>query len=659
MKETPRQLFARAWQILQDRNDWEQKQRRFYIMRHDGLRRRAKPFPSAADLHLALIDEAISKLKPFTLAQVLGPPRLANFVAMRKQLQSVTESASDFFTFELKQRSNFLRTLETAVDTMLLRGRGIIKAYVDPFDDYKLVHENVDPLFLLMSDTADNFEDADEWVHVRQMSVAKFKRDRRFFNRVEEDMDDDTLNKKVSLLRGGKDAADRLKTQRGRDFDSIQMDKEIREGVTHSISSDTIIIWEHYVRTMGGMVVYTYAPVAMDLEIRAPYGVPYKVGGRVSPPFFSFQMEVKDEGWYSPRGVAEKIADKEIFACKMWNAAADAITFLNTPMITSDTPLQNPANYRMVPGEYIPGNIRPVQFGQPAMSYGEQIMFARGEAELSAQMPDYGIEKPGQSKGEKRTATENNRISSLQQVTSNHQGNLFKECLSKLFRHDWGLILQYKREKLTFFVSEDLQTLPEQALHDEYLITPGGGTDEWDKAAKLQKAAARFQTLNGAPNINQDELVRDVLSADDDRLVRRLLVPLSQKAATEAEDEAMEIVILSDGFPAQAKPNEDHITRIQVLMGWIQKQGAMNKPVDPMAKERIHQHLGQHLQYLKQLQPQAFKQIMQQIQQLERQPMMPGGAQPGAMPGQPAGQQPMMIGQGTPQPQGAGGMRML
>jgi hypothetical protein len=618
MTETPRQLYARAWQILQDRNDWEQKQRRFYIMRHDGLRRRAKPFPSAADLHIALVDEAISKLKPFTLSQVFSSPRLATFVAMRKQLQQITESASDFFTFEMRQRSNFVKVLETCVDTMLLRGRGIIKSYVDPYDDYRIVHENVDPLFLLMSDTADNFDDADEWVHVRQMSVPKFKRDRRFFNRVEEEMSDGELNKKINLLRGGKDAADRLKTQRGRDFDTIQMDKEIREGVTHSISSDTIIIWEHYVRTLGGITVYTYAPVAMDVEIRKPYGVPYKVGGRVSAPFFSFQMEIKDDGWYSPRGVAEKIADKEIYACKMWNAAADAITFLNTPMITSDTPLQNPANYRMVPGEYIPGNVRPVQFGQPAMSYGEQIMFARGEAELSAQMPDYGIEKPGQQKGEKRTATENNRIASLQSVNQNHAGSIFKECLMKLFRHNWGLILEYKRASLTYFISEDLQSMPEQAMHDEYLITPGGAADDWDKQSKLQKAVQRYEALKGAPNINQDELVKDVLDADDGRLSKRLLMPQNQRLAMEAEDEAMEIVILTDGFPASVKPGEDHLTRIQVLLGWMQKQGMQRKPVDPIAKQRIHQHLIEHLKYLQQLNPQAYKGLMQQIKQSEQ-----------------------------------------
>jgi hypothetical protein len=245
-------------------------------------------------------------------------------------------------------------------------------------------------------------------------------------------------------------------------------------------------------------------------------------------------------------------------------------------------------------------------------------MFARGEAELSAQMPDYGIEKPGQQKGEKRTATENNRIASLQSVNQNHAGSIFKECLMRLFRHNWGLILEYKRASLTYFISEDLQSMPEQAMHDEYLITPGGAADDWDKQSKLQKAVQRYEALKGAPNINQDELVKDVLDADDGRLSKRLLMPQNQRLAMEAEDEAMEIVILTDGFPASVKPGEDHLTRIQVLLGWMQKQGMQRKPVDPIAKQRIHQHLIEHLKYLQQLNPQAYKGLMQQIKQTEQ-----------------------------------------
>jgi hypothetical protein len=616
-------LFSRAWDILQDRQIWEQKQRRFYVARHDGIRRRNKPFPTAADLHLALIDEKVNQKKAFTLAQVLGAPKLGTFISMKQQLAETTQSASDFFDFELKHRSNLLDVLDTVADTMWLRGRGIIKAYVDPYDDYKIVHESVDPLFLIMSDSANDFSDADEWVHVRQVSVNKFKNDRRYFNRVIEPMDERNLNLKINLIRGGKDALNRLKTQRGRDFDEIQLDKEVREGITHSNSSDTIIIWEHYVRTMGGITVYSYCPVAMDVEIRRPFGVPYKVSGRVSEGFFSFPAERKDEGWYSPRGIAEKVFDKEIYACKVWNAKADAMTFFNTPMLTSETPLQNPANYRMVPGEYMPGNVRPIQFGQPAISFDQEIAFARGEAELDSQSIDIGIEKPNNRGHEKRTAKEVGVASSLAQVGQNYAGGLFMKCMAKLLAFDWGLCLQYKRRNLTYFISDDLQTLPEQALHDEYLITPGGSPEDWDKTQKIQRAMSRLETLKGAPNVNQDELVRDLLTADDARLVKRLLLPQAQKAASEAEDEAMEIVIMTDGFPAQVKPGEDHLTRIKVLLGWLQKQGMQGAPLDKVAQQRIHEHLAAHMKFLQQLQPQAYKQLMQQIKQQEQQPMRP------------------------------------
>lgn len=640
------ELFGRAFQILQDRQRWEQKQRLYYQMRHDGLRRRNKPFPTAADLHLALIDEAITKLKPFTLGQVLGGSRLATFVSMRQQQQETTESAADFFSFELKERTNFLRKLETVVDTMWLRGRGVMKSYVDPFDDYRIVHEAVDPLFIIMPDSANDFEDADEWVHVRHITVSKFQRDPRY--------NQEALDK-IRGIRDGqkfKDMVEHLRSQRDRNFEMIFADKELREGITHSRADDMIVLWEHYIKTRGGYTVYTYAPTATEMEVRKPRGIPYKVAGKVSSGFFSFVAEVKDEGWYSPRGVAEKIAAHELYGCKVWNEKADAITFFNRPLVTSEMPIPNATNYRWSPGEYIPGNLKAVQMGQPGISFDQEIYFARGEAEQAAQMPDFGIQRQNPNQGSKpRTATENQRIASLQNIGQNHNGNIFRTDLCKLYRHDWGLIRQYKRPSLMYFIMDDLKTLPAQALHDEYLIMPGGSTDDWDKSQKISRCVQRYQEFKGAANVNQDQLVQDVLEADDARLVKKLLIPQSIKAASEAEDEAVEIVIMTDGFPAVVKPGEDHLTRIKVLIGWLQKQHLTRQPVDPIAQQRIHQHLVEHMQFLKQLQPQAYKQALMAVKTLEQQMAAPppappvpphrqapkaGGPPPGAMVRRPA-----------------------
>lgn len=603
-------LLKRGQEMIAARGVWEQKQRLYYQMRHDGLRRRNKPWPTAADSHFPLIDMQIRKYKPFWLGQALASDRLATFISLREQLEPITESAADFFDFELKNRTQYTRKLRTAVDTMCLRGRGCLKVTVDPFNDYAIRFEAVDPIFILIGEMANDFGDSDDFVHVEHLSVKQYQADRRY------DQDPETIR----AIRGTKD----LK------LGQFWQDKELREGITHSRADDVIVLWSHYVKTLGGWTVYTYSPQAVQKEIRKPYGVPYKVQGKVSLPFFSFVMEVKDEGWYSPRGVAELCAPFEVYATKLWNEKADFMTFSNRPVLTSEKEIPNTANFRWAPGEFIPGGVSGVQFPQPPMSFDQEINFSRGTAEQLIMMPDFGVADSSSPMADKpRTATENNRIAQLQSVGVSDNGILFREDLSKVYRHTWGLMLQFKRAKLSYLAANQLKELPAQALHDEYLVMPAGATDEWDKAKRFQKAMTRLQTFRGAPNVDQDVLVKDALAADDPRLALKAFVPTAQRAADEAEQEAQQIVIMQDGFPAQVLPQQDHVTRIHVLLGWMMKQSQTGQPVDPIAQQRIHQHLAVHLQYLRAMNPQAARQIIQQIAQMERQPRPPGpGAQP-------------------------------
>ena len=271
-----------------------------------------------------------------------------------------------------------------------------------------------------------------------------------------------------------------------------------------------------------------------------------------------------------------------------------------------------------------------------------------GEAELAAQTPDMGIEKPNQRGNEKRTAKEVGVASSISQVGMTNEGMIFKDDLSKLYAHDWGLMLQYKRKELSYFISDDLQVLPEQALHGDYLILAGGATDDWDKNQRIQKAVQRYELLAGKPNVNQDELLTELLSADDERLVKKLVVPSQQKAASEAEDENTEINDMCPGpnrpsFPIPVLPQQDHFTRAKTILAWLDAAGKMGTPTSPAEKQRLFQHLQQHLQFLKKLQPAQYKQIEQMIRQLEGAGARPvNGAQPQmGVPAMPPQRRPM------------------
>lgn len=641
----------KAFQILAQRGPWETKQRLYYLMRHDGLRRINKPFPNAADSHFPMIDMLIGNMKPFWMAQAFGGERLADFLCMRDQLSTMTEAAADFMDFELRHRTTYRYVAEQAVDTMLLRGRGVLKIVYDPFKK-RIVFRNVDPLYILMAEQYDDFEDADYFVEIQTLTVPQYRRNQNF----------NQDRGVIDAIRGKTDW----------NLSAIKLDKVIREGITHSSRDDQIILWNYYERQQSGFVVRTHCPLAWEQNIREPYYVPYEWDGEPLQPFYSITMEIKDEGWYSPRGLAEMNAAFEGYATKLWNEKSDAMTFGNRPLFTSENgnELQNAGNLRFMPGEYVPGNLKAVVMPPPAFNFAEEINFTREVSEQRSRMPDFGITGAGGGTapgGKPRTATENQRIAGLQDVGSDHNGDIFRMRLGKIYRHAWALIchreaLAAERKQggpLAYYVGDNLKELPAQALHDQYLVLPAGGSGT--KQARLQRAMGRFQLFHGAQNVDQDQLVRDVVAADDSRLVNKLLLPTNQKQGIEAEDEAMEIGIMLLGFPAPVRPGEDHVTRINVLVGFLEKMALTRAPIDPIAQQRLHMHLAVHFQYLQQLQPQVAKQLMLRVQQSEmaEQQMLsaPGGAPSGGPPTAPAGGAPTGGPPGAQAPQNGQGQQ--
>lgn len=622
-------LFENATRMLQERAQWENKALMYYRMRHQGLPRLNKPFPTAADGHVAVIDKAIRKNKPFWIGQVTSGDKLCVFTALNQQQQAISDAAADYFDFQLNQKTKFMRKLRVALDNMLLYHRGIIKATIDPLDDYRIVFEAINPLFVIMPQEADNFEDADDFVHVRVFTVEAYKRL------------DDRYNKEpavIARIRGSKD------------FQSLGTYGEevrLREGIAYTRNSNNIIVFEHYTKTGGGWTVNNYSPMAPEIELRKPHGVPYKWQGKTSIPFFSFQMEVKDEGWYSPRGLGELLANWEQYQTKLLNEKADGITFWNRPLYTGEKEIVNAANYRWQPGEYIPGNIRGVQQSGPPISFDGELMYAKSEAEEIAQSPDYGIVREGPAGGKSRTATENERIAALQQTGSTDNGAIFREDLQKLYCHVWGMICQFKQRDFTYFAANQTNTLPEQALHDQYLITPDGSPDGWNRLARFQKAVVGIQTFNGNPNVNMEVLTKEALTAWDGRIALKAFVPSNLKGADEYVSEVIEINAMlapapgRPSFPAPVKPSEDHATRIKADIDWLMACAQLKVPVDPMAKMRVQQHMAQHFQYLQQQNPDAANQLRAMLQQME-QASMAAQVPPGNVSPMPAQQPPGM-----------------
>lgn len=580
------------------KNGWEDKQRLWYEMRHEGIRRQNKPFPAAADLHYPMADGMIDKLKPFYFAQVFGTEYCATFIAESLAAKELARSAAAAFDFHLKEETNFFEEILSTIDNMEMSGAAPLKVRWDVQRE-RLEFDAVDPLYIVVPKGTVDYQSADRLTHIRQMSVDAYKRLGEPYK----------TDKETIQLIAGKGSSEADQGQK-------EEEKYSREGLTHCDDKDQIVIWETYLRQKDGSIkVETYSPASPDTEIRPAFtlALPYS-----DIPVFNFPMEIKDKGIYASRGVVERIAAHEVYLTRLWNEKADSMSFLNRPIFTHDGQAMNLQNLRLTPGQIVPNNLRKVDMGNVPFDFDQESTSVRMIAEYQIGMPDFGTGQQLNTK-ERKTATEVNAISNLMSQSTDLRAWIFRRNLGKLYRQSWQLLQHFAKDKLArYYREQEVVEVDPKALEGEYRIFPAGTADGWNKQARAARALARVQTYRGDPAVNQAALTRHALEEDDPRLVKELWVDPQTTQADQMEDQADEISVLLIGFPARVKPSDDHAVHVQTLSQYVAAQQQYGRPVDPIAAQKILEHVGQHLEQLRQTpgRSQEANQIGQQIQQV-------------------------------------------
>ena len=621
MAEQPdnfKDIHGRIVDDLTRRNTWDARQRQFYEMRTFGLRRKVKPWPTAADLHVALIDRVIERLKPNYVNSALGNDTVAGFVPMRQQLTPLTVTAERFFDFKIREKTNFQEEIVRLIDDMLLYGRSVLKAVWDE-DKKQIVFQAIDPTRFIVPDYTTNLDEADYLCHVMVQSVDQYKRNEAF------NQDEDFI---------------KTITGRGTRFEGINTEKEQsafqREGLTYEDRQDRIVLWEVYTKNKDGeWVVRTYSPLSPENPVRDDFTLPYKHG---QCPFSDFSYELVNGGFYSARGVAEILAANEASLAKMKNSLMDFMELANRPLFQAENPVSlNTANMRMQPGQILPQGIKPVLMSGPPIDFMRVMFEERSEAEQRVGTVDFGIgNNPSDPGSSRKTATEIQALVNTGAAGADLRNRIFRMSLGRLFRQCWSIYVQYDKKDLTFRYAEDLGTVPPDAMHSQYSIMPKGGYDFQTRQFQLQKAVARMQLLGQSPFINQAELVKSVLELDDPSLVRRLVQDPQMNQQEQREEQAKELAaMLSTAFPIAIKPTDDHKAHLEVLFDFQAAAENGFRPVDPAAAQAIGQHVQQHLKALAQIDPNTARAINAQLRKMakaqEREAQQLGG---------PAGQLP-------------------
>jgi hypothetical protein len=221
------------------------------------------------------------------------------------------------------------------------------------------------------------------------------------------------------------------------------------------------------------------------------------------------------------------------------------------------------------------------------------------------------------------------------------RARVFRRELGYGFRLAWAILVQYGQEALEFFFDGELGSLPKDALNGKFLIEPSGSGDNINRQFVMARATARKQMFTGNPNIDQRELDKSVLEADDPRLVKRLLLNAGTQAAMQKEDQAVEILTMLEGFQSEVRPTDDDAAHVQCLMEFIQRRNNMRQPLTAEQMQLFAEHGQIHMQAMKKKNPQGFQQHMQtsapMLQELAALAQQVGQAQAQMQQGQPPG----------------------
>lgn len=598
-------LVTEIYGDLNRRTSWETKQGDLYKARFRGLRRTNPPWPNASDINWPLIDGIVEKLKPHYLQQLYANELLASFVPAVPDAAILKRcgQAAAWFDFELKQNSNLETTILHTIDAQLMLGRPSVKVL---WAGDKLDFTCIAPDKLIVPEHTEDIDDADRVVHVMTFSPARYRL-------MAEDgwkQGDDLIASITGSGKSQESGGNQVETARLR-----------RTGITEGADNE-IVVWEVWEREDDCWCRYTFSPLAPDVDLRPEAEHSLEDGH----PFVDFPNEITQPDWYSPRGIGEIVLPFQAQLTKLLNEKNDAMTLSNRPMFRAERD-GSESNFRMRPGQILPVGIQPVTMPSPPIAFDIHINLMRQVAEALVGTPDFGMAREGDLR-KARTATEMEQIASMNAQSGDLRMRVFRMSLGRLYRKAWALLVKEAKGSRKFWRDEMVEEVDSETTTAKYTIRPSGSADGVTRQRLWQKAVARLQMFGQDPFIDQGELRKSVLEADDAGLVRRLYRDPGMAQATQAEDQAVEINVMRLGLPAVVTPADDHAVHIRTLLQYVAQQQQTGQPPTPLEMQQVQAHLAAHVQALQQTDPQMAKQALDAIQTIGA-AMAGGGEQQG------------------------------
>ena len=350
----------------------------------------------------------------------------------QEQRDTASEQAA-WFDYQLKQRRNFEGEAISGIDGMLQNGVVPIKVRWDTTLK-QLSFSACNPLHAIVPKQTEELQTADRLTHVIHLSEAQYRANHLY-------RQDNDFIKSIK----GNGISDSV----GQDS-ALEQERDLRSGITCGQDDHQIVLWEIYTRDADDwnkITVKTRSPLRFEEEVRGDFEMPYMEGvfkqGWI--PFVAWRAEIKDKGYYSPRGIAEILAAFETSLCKSWNFKHEWMDFFSRPQYQETAGFTgNAANVNPGPGSIIPLGLQPTSAPMIPPALAEEMQTTRQLAESRVQVPDFGV--MSREGGTSTTATEINAIVGQQGQGTDMRGRVFKLDLGKTFKMAWAILLQYGKD---------------------------------------------------------------------------------------------------------------------------------------------------------------------------------------------------------------------
>ena len=422
--------------------------------------------------------------------------------------------------------------------------------------------------------------------------------------------------------------------------DPASVDKSNREEIQPSKGENAVIeIWEQYYwHDLDGdgieeKVVDVVHPDS-GVVLKSPKLLPYDHG---QWPFVQRQTELYDRGFWSPRGVPEKIRAFQDETNDQHNAKLDRMLIANSPMffarmgkgITGESMRFTPGGVVFVKNI---GDIVPVQVPNLDFSFERAENIERANAEEYAGAVDFGITSLA-NPGERRTATEVSLVESTIEKAFSLDAIIYQIGSLQLFKQIWALWNQYGPSEVEIRVLgiDDPVKITREEIQGEFEMSVKGNAFNSSRVLQKQLAERRFALLGGDATgmVNRFELMKDLISKDDPKLVNLILNSGASVQRDQQERQALENLMIINGDQIDVRPADNDVEHLKVMEAFDAVPENAQK-FTPDTRAVWESHKAQHGENIRR---------QQQLQEREIEKKSPGGFVPVESKFNPTGQE--------------------